>query len=181
MQTPLSVLVVDDDADVLKAARLALSREVQVETVLSPSGLAELVRSTPYDAVLLDMNFALGERSGKEGFDALGSVRSADPALSVVLMTTYGGVQLAVEALKRGAADFVLKPWRNEALLATVLAAAGRTAVERKAGAVQSLDQLEADAIRKALEKSGGNVSEAAEMLGLTRQALYRRMARHGL
>jgi DNA-binding NtrC family response regulator len=181
MQTPLTLLVVDDDADVLKAARLALGKEMNVETVASPQGLADLVRTTAYDAVLLDMNFALGERSGKEGFDALSALHAADPSLSVVLMTTYGGVQLAVEALKRGAADFVLKPWRNDALVATVIAAANRTGTERKANTVQSLDELEADAIRKALAKSGGNVSGAAEMLGLTRQALYRRMSRHGL
>lgn len=181
MQNPPAVLVVDDDADVLKAAGLALARDAAVEVLPSPEGLAEKVRAGPYDAVLLDMNFALGERSGKEGFDALAAVRAADPALSVVLMTTYGGVQLAVEALKRGAVDFVLKPWRNEALVAAVVAAAGRTAVQRQADAVTSLDELEADAIRKALDKSGGNVSEAAEWLGLTRQALYRRMARHGL
>lgn len=180
MQSPLTVLVVDDDADVLKAARLALAKDVSVETVSSPLGLADLVRTTAYDAVLLDMNFALGERSGKEGFDALSALHTADPNLSVVLMTTYGGVQLAVEALKRGAADFVLKPWRNDALLATVIGAANRTATERKANSIHSLDALEADAIRRALDKSGGNVSSAAEMLGLTRQALYRRMTRHG-
>jgi DNA-binding NtrC family response regulator len=180
MERPPAVLVIDDDPDVLKAARLALAREAEVEALVSPEGLADKVRDRAYDAVLLDMNFALGERSGREGFDALAAVKAADPALSVVLMTTYGGVALAVQALKRGAADFVLKPWRNEALVAAVLAAAGRTAHER-AGAVRSLDQVEADAIRRALERSGGNVSEAAHTLGLTRQALYRRMARHGL
>ncbi len=175
------ILIIDDDADVLKAAALALAKDADVEVVSSPQGVGPRAGQGGYDAVLLDMNFAVGERSGKEGFDALSAICAADPALSVILMTTYGGVALAVEALKRGAVDFVLKPWRNEALVAAVLSAAKKTADARDAGAVKSLDALEEDAIRKALEKFGGNVSQAAAALGLTRPALYRRMERYGL
>ena len=172
-------LVADDDADVLKAAAAALARAgVAVETLPSPQGLA--ARAAEADALLLDMNFAIGARSGAEGFDALAAVQAADPALSVVLMTTYGGVALAVEALKRGAVDFVLKPWRNEALVHAMDAAARLTA-ERRAGAALNLDDLEKRAIERALAIHAGNVSKAAAALGLTRPALYRRMSRHGL
>jgi len=173
------ILVVDDDADVLKAAATALARPgVVIETLASPMALA--ARAAEADAVLLDMNFAAGARSGAEGFDALAALQAADPALSVVLMTTYGGVALAVEALKRGAVDFVLKPWRNEPL-AEALDAAARLTAERRAGAALNLDALEKRAIERALAIHGGNVSKAAQALGLTRPALYRRMERHGL
>src|SRR4051812_41059422 len=92
------ILVADDDPDVLKAAAAALARPcVAVETLPTPDGLT--ARAAEADALLLDMNFAVGARSGAEGFDALAAVQAADPALSVVLMTTYGGVALAVEAL----------------------------------------------------------------------------------
>jgi DNA-binding NtrC family response regulator len=171
-------LVADDDADVLKAAAAALARPgVTVETLPSPAGLSD--RAAAADAILLDMNFAAGARSGAEGFDALAALQAADPALSVVLMTTYGGVALAVEALKRGAVDFVLKPWRNEAL-AQALDAAARLTAERRAGAALNLDELERRAIERALSIHAGNVSKAAAVLGLTRPALYRRMTRHG-
>lgn len=181
MPSRLSILIVDDDPDVLKAAALTLGRMAEVDTESSPEAVARRVGDKPYAVLLLDMNFALGERSGKAGFDALAASKAADPPLSVVLMTTYGGVALAVESLKRGACDFVLKPWRNDALAAAMTNAAALTAAARKADAILSLDEVEADAIRRALARSGGNVSEAAATLGLTRQALYRRMARHGL
>ena len=177
---PSAFLIIDDDSDVLKAAAAALSREAErIDVAAAPEGLAE--QAARYDAVLLDMNFAAGARSGAEGLDCLAELQAADPALSVVLMTTYGGVALAVEALKRGAADFVLKPWRNEALAQTMRAAAELTAQRRASGAALNLDDLERRAIERALAVYDGNVSHAAAALGLTRPALYRRMERHGL
>lgn len=174
-----SFLVVDDDPDVLKAAAVALAAAgARVEGALAPDDVE--AKAAAVDAVLLDMNFAVGARSGAEGFDALARLQTVDPALSVVLMTTYGGVALAVEALKRGAVDFVLKPWRNEALALT-LGAAARLTAERRAGAALNLDEVERRTIERALAVYQGNVSRAATALGLTRPALYRRMARHGL
>jgi DNA-binding NtrC family response regulator len=174
-----SFLVVDDDLDVLKAAAAALGGAgVRVEMAASPDEAA--LKAPGADAVLLDMNFAAGARSGSEGLDALARLQAADPALSVVLMTTYGGVALAVEALKRGAVDFVLKPWRNEAL-AEAMDAAARLTAQRRAGAALNLDELERRTILRALAIHDGNVSRAAAALGLTRPALYRRMERHGL
>jgi DNA-binding NtrC family response regulator len=177
---PGALLIIDDDPDVLKAAAAALARDAgRVDVAVSPDGLAE--RAHAYDAVLLDMNFAAGARDGAEGLDILAQIQAADPALSVVLMTTYGGVALAVEALKRGAADFVLKPWRNEALVQAMAAAAALTTQRRASGAALNLDDLERRAIERALAVYEGNVSHAAAALGLTRPALYRRMERHGL
>lgn len=179
MARNLSYLVVDDDPDVLKAAVMALSEPaLSVEAMAAPEGLE--AKASACDAILLDMNFAVGARDGAEGFEGLARLRAADPALSVVLMTTYGGVSLAVEGLKRGAVDFVLKPWRNEALAQTMRAAAALSA-ERRAGSPLNLDALERRTIERALALHDGNVSRAAAVLGLTRPALYRRMERHGL
>ena len=105
------ILVLDDDPDVALAARYALSGlAARIDQGLSLDGLEERVGQGRYAAVLLDMNFVAGESAGRAGLDGLGRIKAADPAVAVVLMTAYGGVQLAVEALKRGAADFVLKP-----------------------------------------------------------------------
>jgi DNA-binding NtrC family response regulator len=176
------VLVLDDDEDVVKAARLALASEAeQVLTSAAPAAIEGLVDPGRLDAVLLDMNFAPGEHGGREGLDALGRIRARDPDLSVVLMTVYGGVSLAVEALKRGAADFVLKPWRNDKLIEAMAAAAELTRSRRADRESLNLDILERHAIERALARYEGNVTQAAAALGLTRPALYRRMAKHGL
>jgi DNA-binding NtrC family response regulator len=181
MGTGGAVLVLDDDPDVLKAVRMALSPEgVRVEAATSPDALLPVLQAQPFDAVLLDMNFAPGEVSGRAGMDGLAAVQGFDPTLSVVLMTAYGGVALAVEALKRGAVDFVLKPWRNDKLVDAVKAAVALTRSRREAACLD-LDLIERHAIERALARHDGNISKAAEALGLTRPALYRRIEKHGL
>ena len=175
------VLLLEDDPDVAKAVRMALSREADDVNVLDrPGGVVAAVSGQSYDVALIDMNLAPGEHSGRAGLEALSEIRSTDAALSVVLMTVYGGVSLAVEALKRGAADFVLKPWRNDRLVDALVAAADLTR-ERRADASLNLDRLERHAIDRALARYDGNISQAAAALGLTRPALYRRMEKHGL
>jgi DNA-binding NtrC family response regulator len=170
-----AILIVDDDADVRQAAKLALTpHAARIDVMAAPDAIAPGI----YDCVLLDMNFALGERSGRAGLDALAAMQAADPALAVVLMTSYGAVSLAVEAIKRGAHDFLLKPWRNDALLAAVTAAAAATNAERDGA---PLDAVERAAIEKALVRHGGNIAQAAASLGLSRPALYRRLSKHGL
>jgi DNA-binding NtrC family response regulator len=131
---PGCILVVDDDPDVLTAARLALSPRFQKIQTLRGTGelAATLARLSP-DAVLLDMNFTAGAQTGREGLDWLGRIRALDPHTSVVLMTAYGGVALAVESLKSGAVDFVLKPWENERLIATLSSAVSLARARREA------------------------------------------------
>jgi DNA-binding NtrC family response regulator len=175
-----AILIVEDDADVQRAARIALAGSCGLIEVLdNPDALASLEVAN-FDVVLLDMNFVAGDRSGMTGLDALARLQQLDASLGVVLMTAYGGVSLAVEALKRGATDFVLKPWRNDKLIATVLAAAAATRRRRTAETL-NLDRLERDAIERALLQHDGNISLAAAALGLSRPALYRRMSKHGL
>src|ERR1700689_5282890 len=118
------ILVVDDEEDILLAARLLLKRHFSsVQTLRDPSSLAELVRRHAFDVLLLDMNFAAGADDGAEGLKWLKEVLALDPQAVVVLVTAHGGVELAVQAMKEGAADFVTKPWENERLLGTLLSA----------------------------------------------------------
>lgn len=118
------ILVIDDDEDVLFAARMVL--KPHVETVLTspdPAMLPELLNEQTFDVIFLDMNFKRDVSSGNEGFYWLKEIRDRDPQSVVVLMTAYGGVETAVRAMKEGATDFVLKPWQNEKLLATLASA----------------------------------------------------------
>lgn len=118
------ILVVDDDEDILIAARLLLKRHFSVVVAASsPDKLPTLLAEAPFDVVLLDMNFGAGERTGREGLAWLGRVRELAPEAVVILITAYSAVEIAVEAMRRGATDFVIKPWQNEKLVATVHAA----------------------------------------------------------
>lgn len=123
-RTPSRILVVDDDEDVLQAARLLLKPHTTlVHTERDPTFIPTLLRQETYDVILLDMNFTRDATSGHDGFHWLTRIREIAPAAVVVLMTAYGDVEMAVRAIKEGAMDFVLKPWQNEKLLATVSAA----------------------------------------------------------
>ena len=118
------ILIVDDNEDVLQAAKIFLKRHfLQVDTEKNPGAIPATVSNEQYDVILLDMNFTKDVSSGKEGFFWLDQILEKDPSAVVILITAYGDVDLAVRAIKEGATDFVLKPWNNEKLLATVMAA----------------------------------------------------------
>jgi DNA-binding NtrC family response regulator len=118
------ILIVDDNEDILHAARLLLKRHArEVQTLSDPAQLAALTRRGSFDVLLLDMNFAPGADTGAEGLARLAEVLEIDPQAVVVMVTAHGDVEVAVEAMKRGAADFVTKPWENERLVATLMAA----------------------------------------------------------
>lgn len=114
------ILVVDDNEDVLSAAHLLLKRHYIVETLSDPASLPDLARQNAFDVLLLDMNFTPGADDGHEGLSALSEVLAADAQAVVIPVTAHSDVELAVEAMKKGAADFVTKPWENERLLATL-------------------------------------------------------------
>src|SRR5689334_16473280 len=118
------ILVVDDDEDVLAAARLLLKRHFSsVQTLSDPKKLPALVDGHHFDVLLLDMNFTIGNDSGAEGLSYLSTVLEHDPQATVVLLTAHSDVELAVSAMKKGATDFVGKPWENDRLVATMIAA----------------------------------------------------------
>jgi DNA-binding NtrC family response regulator len=118
-------VIIDDDPDILLSARLLL-RELfdDVATFQAPDDALATIEQDPADVVLLDANFGRGATNAAEGFHWLGEILKRDPQAVVVMITAHGGVQIAVEAMKRGATDFVSKPWSNERLLATVRTAA---------------------------------------------------------
>lgn len=116
------ILVVDDNEDLLKAARLFLKRHFgQIDLEKDPTLLPDLLKNESYDVILLDMNYTQDVNSGQEGFHWLDKILEIDPSAVVVLITAFGSVDLAVRAIKAGASDFVMKPWENEKLLATLL------------------------------------------------------------
>jgi len=118
------ILVVDDDEDVLHAARLFLKHHVElVHTEKDPANIPSLVKNCAYDVVLLDMNFNRDVTSGQEGFYWLNKIFEFDSSAIIILITAFGDVNLAVRAIKEGATDFILKPWQNEKLLATLSSA----------------------------------------------------------
>ena len=128
------ILIIDDDPDVLMAAKLLLKRHFgHVDIEKNPERIPFLITNGQYDAILLDMNFQRDLSSGREGFFWLDRILDIDPSAAVVLITAYGDVEMAVRAMKVGAKDFVLKPWQNDKLLATVEAAVGDS--ERPTGA----------------------------------------------
>ncbi|MEQ8303595.1 MAG: sigma-54 dependent transcriptional regulator [Cyclobacteriaceae bacterium] len=115
------ILIVDDNEDLLKAAKMHLKRHfAQVDIEKNPETLPSLMNNEDYDVILLDMNFTKDVSSGSEGYYWLEKILEIDPSAVVVLITAYGDVQMAVRAIKAGATDFVLKPWENEKLLATI-------------------------------------------------------------
>jgi DNA-binding NtrC family response regulator len=177
-----SILVVDDDVDVLRTARLALSLRYQtIDDLNGVDTIEQHVAETNYDAILLDMNFAAQRKDGSQGMDALSKILATDPDVSVVLMTAFGSVNVAVEALKRGAVDFILKPWANDKFMASVAAAVESTRKKREAARGLDIESLEKTAIEAALARAKGNLSVAATALGLSRPALYRRLSKYGL
>jgi DNA-binding NtrC family response regulator len=118
------VLIVDDNEDLLKAARIFLKRHLaKVDTEKNPEAIPSLLAHENYDVILLDMNYTKDVSSGSEGYYWLERILQIDSSAVVVLITAYGDVQMAVKAIKAGATDFVLKPWENEKLLATIFAA----------------------------------------------------------
>jgi two-component system, NtrC family, response regulator HydG len=115
------ILMIDDDEDVLLAAKLLLKKHShQIIIEKNPKKIPFLLNNDTYDVILLDMNFSKDTTSGKEGFFWLEKIREQDPNAVVIMITAYGDVEMAVEALKMGATDFILKPWQNEKLLATI-------------------------------------------------------------
>src|SRR5437667_4212476 len=115
------ILIADDQRDVLEALKLLLKGEgYEVEAATSPSAVLSAVEARDFDALLLDMNYARGTTSGREGLDLLARLQSLQCPPPVVVMTAWGSIDGAVEAMRRGARDYIEKPWDNHRLLATL-------------------------------------------------------------
>ncbi len=122
--TDANILVIDDNKSVLSALEILLQFEHKsLRTISNPNQISSFPNFNTIDIILLDMNFSAGVNTGNEGLYWLREIRKKSPHISVIMMTAYGAIDLAVEALKEGAADFILKPWNNERLLTTVKSA----------------------------------------------------------
>ncbi len=121
MKQAANILIVDDDEDILVAGKLLLKRKFTDVTLCNrPEQLPRLLEKTDFDVILLDMNFGPGESSGEQGFYWLDKIITLKPDAIVIMITAHGGVDIAVEAIKQGAKDFIAKPWHNEKVIATV-------------------------------------------------------------
>src|SRR4029450_4132255 len=137
------VLIADDQADVLEALRLLLKAEgFQLETASSPAGVLAAIEARGVDVALIDLNYARDTTSGEEGLNLLSRIQGVDPTLPVVVMTAWGSVEVAVEAMRRGARDFIQKPWDNARLLAIIRTQIGRSPRWRKGQRLEAENSL---------------------------------------
>lgn len=117
----MRILIADDQPDVLEALRLLLKREgFKIEAADSPQQVLQMIENRDYDAAIIDLNYSRDTTSGQEGLDLLARIQTVDAMLPVIVMTAWGSVDLAVEAMRRGARDFIQKPWENERLASIV-------------------------------------------------------------
>ena len=196
--TDAKILVIDDNTAVLSTLKIVLKSVFKtVVAVSDPQLIPALISAGDVDAVLLDMNFGSDKLDGQDGLfwlDRIMSRSGLDNPPAVVMITAFGDVGLAVTSLKKGALDFIQKPWDNNDLIRKLQEAiakrdalyaekqrnpvAEETAEEE---APSSLDEMEKLTIIRVLESSGRNLTTTAEKLGITRQTLYNKMKHHGI
>lgn len=151
MMIEANILVIDDDDDILLSARLFLKQHFnQVLTCKSPREINVLLSKNEVDIILLDMNYQKGASDGREGLYWLEHILSIDKDFVVILMTAFGNVELAVQAIKKGATDFILKPWENEKLFATLSSAAKLRQSNKKVKKLEKIHtSIQGDLARK--------------------------------
>lgn len=165
-----TILVVDDNPAILTAVKICLGNVFEnIITLSSPDSILLTLGQEHVDVILLDMNFSLGVNSGQDGLLWLSAIHKKHPDIPVVLVTAYADVKLAVRGLKNGAVDFVTKPWDNDELIRVLKDAVDKTKE------VTPLHEVEKEHVKKVVDKCHGNMSKAAELLGITRQTLYRK------
>ena len=163
-----TILIVDDNPAILTALKICLVDVFErILTLAHPEGVLALLQQERVDVILLDMNFIVGMNSGQEGLTWLRSIHRLHADIPVVPVTAFADVQLAVKGLKAGASDFITKPWDNDDLIRTL-----KDAIDNN-NHIDTLETVEAQHVRKVLDKCHGNISRAAELLGITRQTLY--------
>jgi two-component system NtrC family response regulator len=146
------------------------------ESVSNEADCIAMVRSANIDLVILDMNLTL-TTTGEQGIAILRKIKILKPEVPVILISAWGTIPLAVQGMNYGAVDFVTKPWINHDFLAKIKQALDGAQQPK----VKTLDEMEHDAILEAIKQSDGSLSLAASNLGITRQALYRRMDKYGI
>lgn len=189
----MKILIIDDNKAVRMSLEMVLGGEFDsILTIGDPKLLPALLSNGDFDAVLLDMNFDNSRLDGSDGLFWLTRIKEMPQPPAVVLITAFGDIQLAVEAMKRGGDDFVTKPWDNDDLIAKVKSAIRKNRVARSDRAALSqardakarqdkldamtLDELKSDHINSVVARCNGNLTQAARMLGINRQTLYNQL-----
>lgn len=163
-----NILVIDDNADVLFSAKMLLKNYFNtVDTVTDPRKITSLIANGEYDVVLLDMNYSGSDTSGREGMYWLERIMELDHPPRVVMITAYGTVDLAVKALKMGATDFVMKPWENEKMVATLLSALELSKSKKEVTALKKVHRELNETINKPFGELIGNSSQMRELFSL--------------
>lgn len=175
------ILIVDDDRAIRLSIGLMLRQAgFDYEAVGSEDDTIAAVRRGNVELVILDMNLTLST-TGRQGIEMLRKIKILAPKTPVILLSAWATVPLAVEGMKYGAVDFVTKPWANRDFMTKIRKALELAEQAENSDKVESLDQTERQAIEKALRLSDGNLTSASQLLGITRQSLYRRMEKFGL
>lgn len=153
-----TILLVDDDNDILFSARISLKKYfTEIITTNNPKKIGTHITSNSVDVVLLDMNYRIGFEDGKEGLYWLNQIKEISPETTVILMTAFGSVNLAVEAIKKGASDFILKPWNTEKLYGAVNAGVELARSKRKNKQLESVQQQQNNDFHQQTEHIIGN------------------------
>lgn len=191
----MKILIIDDNQSVLRTLKLVLAPEFgQVVAMNNPKVIPALLAAGDIDAVLLDMNFDTASLDGSDGLFWLARIKELPAPPAVVMITAFGDVPLAVEAMKHGAEDFVTKPWDNAQLIATLRKAIDKNREERgrrstldkaerivrreKDESRMTLDELKMNHIKRIVDQCGGNLSQASALLGINRQTLYNQLGK---
>ena len=184
-----TIIICDDNTNILTALDYALEDTFQrIIKLTRPEQLLPTMSAEAVDIVLLDMNYrtnpSMCMNNGMEGLQWLKTLHEAHPDIPVVMLTAYGDVPLAVRALKSGAADFITKPWDNDELIRAARNLMKDEVIRKLSDVltaqreVASLDEVEQAHIRRAVDRANGNLTVAAQMLGVTRQTLYNKLNR---
>lgn len=190
------ILVIDDNTAVLTTLRMVLKSSFNtVVAVSDPKLIPALISQGDVDAVLLDMNFGSDRLDGQDGLFWLERIMNRsnlDNPPAVVMITAFGDINLAVQSLKKGASDFIQKPWDNNDLItklteaiekrnARVYEAQTAESVTTQSEPQSTLEDMEIQAIKRVLEQADRNLSVAAEKLGISRQTLYNKLKKYGI
>jgi len=157
-----TILIIDDDEDILLSAKLLLKKHyTNIITRDSPKELNQILSSESIDVIILDMNYRIGFNDGKEGMYWLKHILSVKPDMVIILMTAYGEVELAVDSIKMGAFDFILKPWTNEKFLATIQAGLQLSKTKHKVALLESANQV----LEKNIDQKFGPIIGASKAM----------------
>lgn len=176
------IVAIDDNIALLQTLKVVLGAHFEkVATISDPKMIQGIIAGGSIDAVLLDMNFDNSKLDGSDGLFWLQRIRENDNAPAVILITAFGDINLAVESMKKGADDFITKPWNNDELIDKIVAAIEKRTVQEPSSEINTLEEKERRQIIDVLAAAGNNVSQASKMLGISRRTLYNKMAKYGL